>query len=437
MERSLRVIREGIAKGEISPVFILNELLERIEKLDPTIRSYVTLNPKARGEASLAEKAVRENKKLGPLHGIPVSVKDLMDTAGLRTTYGNGLYASNVPEKNAVVVDNLVYAGAYVLGKTNTHEFALGMESPPTVNPYDITRIPGGSSGGSAAALASSMSVFALGSDTGGSIRIPASMCGITGLKPTYGIIPTDGVFPESWSMDHVGPMVKFTEDIPLVMAAMGHDISGKRPKLPIKAGIVTDSLESADPAVSKTVERAINELSSSGIIEVSYLRSEIFEKSARLHEIIDTAEIATVHRERYPARREAFMKTSIEQIEAGLSRSAVDYIAAMRYRDILYSQLLQEMNGIKILITPTLPRTAPTIAEVNNMDLGDHGPFVTYQSEFNYLGMPALSVPCGFISGLPVGLQIIAPRMGDDLAVFVGEEYQKISDWHLKSPSF
>ncbi len=435
MKNSIRSIRDSISSGQLSPTLILDELLDRIDRFDPKIRSYVTINPKAVEEAKIAERKIREGKKLRPLCGIPMSVKDLIDTAGLQTTYGNELFSSNIPVKNSAVVQNLINAGSYVLGKTNTHEFALGIECPPTKNPYDISRIPGGSSGGSAAALAADMAIFALGSDTGGSIRIPASMCGITGLKPTYGLISTAGVFPESWSLDHVGPMVRFAEDIPLLMAAMGKDISAKRPELPIRAGVVLDSLNSADPRVKKVVQAVIDRLNSEGIIDPLYFSSEIFEKAAKLHEIIDTSEIATVHRERYVSQKHAFMKTSIEQIEAGLSRNAVDYITAIRARDSLYLKLMQEMGDLAILITPTLPGIAPEISEFNKTGIS-HRAYVAYQSEFNYLGMPALSVPCGSVSGLPVGLQIVAPRFRDDVAVYIGEKFQNISDWHLKTPN-
>lgn len=435
MKKSILETVKQIRSGEVTAVEIYEGLISRITEFDENIRSYVTLNPLAEKETRILDEMVAHGKFRGPLHGIPVSVKDLIDTAGIRTTYGNSRFNSNIPKRDAAVVSHLKKSGAYVLGKTNTHEFALGIGTFPTVNPYDFSRIPGGSSGGSAAALAAEMSVFALGSDTGGSIRIPAAMCGITGLKPTYGKIPTDGVFPESWTLDHIGPMVRFAEDLPLVMEAMGAPIKRFRNRTRLKAGIIGDYFESSDRRVSNTVSHAIDKLESEGKIEVFHVGSEILQESMKFHEVIDTSEIATVHRTRYESEREVFTESSREQIESGMKRSAVEYIEAIRKRDALYEKLKEEMKGVDLLISPTLPKTAPTRKDLQSKYSADHDSHVSFQSEFNYFGMPAISIPCGFVDGLPVGLQVASERDRDPVVINLAIEFQKLTDWHLRSP--
>lgn len=435
MERSICETINELREGNTTPTNILNDLIERIGKHDRTIRSYLALDPRAEENASRAESILKNGNNVNPLTGIPVSVKDLIDTEGLATTYGNDYFKHNVPSSNATVVNNILNYGAYVLGKTNTHEFALGMESSPTSNPYDVTRIPGGSSGGSAAAVAAGMALFALGTDTGGSIRIPASMCGITGLKPTYGKVPADGVFPESWSLDHVGPMTRFAKDIPLLMSAMGYNISLPEQGKPVKAAVVREFFDQSDTIVGKTVEKALDKLVDNGIVEIVGIRAGVLAESMARHEVIDTAEIATVHRDLFRENEGIYLETSKEQIRAGLSRTATDYIDAVRQRDLLYSRFEKEMGDARIVLTPALPKVAPTKEEVRKMTLEEHAPYVLFQAPFNYLGMPALSVPCGFAEGLPVGLQVISRRDMDGEAVSIGAEYQKITAWHLRLP--
>lgn len=434
MERSIGTIIKEFREGKTSPLNIFEELSENIKKTDNTIKSYLALNDSAMEDALRSADSIRKGK--APfLTGIPVSVKDLVDTKGIATTFGNKHFRSNIPDRDAAVVTAFKSAGGYIIGKTNTHEFALGMESSPTSNPFDTDRIPGGSSGGSAAAIAAGSALFAIGSDTGGSIRIPSSMCGVTGLKPTYGSISVEGVFPESWSLDHLGPITRFASDIPLMMTAMGRDIGQVKLKKPVKAAVVRDYIEESDPGVRKQVEEAIDVLVNSGLVETFDISPDLLTQSMGYHEIIDTTEIATVHKDLYREHPEIYLETSVEQIVAGQGRTGPQYVEAVRQRDVLYSRFENEMGEARFVIAPTMGKTAPLKSEVRKMSLEDHEPYVKFQAPFNYLGNPAMSIPCGFSNGLPVGLQIMARRNCDAEAVSLAVEYQKLTDWHLKHP--
>lgn len=434
MDRTLEATIKELREGKTSPITIFEELYKNISKTDSTLRIYVTLNENAREEANKASELL---KKPNPpmLAGIPLSVKDLIETRGIATTYGNSHFSSNVPEEDAELIRRLKNAGAYVLGKTNTHEFALGMESAPTANPWDTERIPGGSSGGSAAAVAAGSAIFAIGSDTGGSIRIPSSMCGVTGLKPTYGSISTEGVFPESWSLDHLGPITRYASDIPLMMRVMGRDIGSAELTKPLKAAVLTEYMEESDPGVRKAVQEAIDLMVNEGLVETFDLSADLLNTALSYHEIIDTSEIATVHKDLYPEHPEIYLPTSVEQIEAGRSRTGPEYVEAVRQRDILYSQFEKSLNGASLVLAPTMGKTAPLKSQMKTMTLAEHEPYVKFQASFNYLGNPALSMPCGFSNGLPVGLQVIGRRNFDAEAVSMAIEFQKITDYHLKHP--
>lgn len=434
MDRSLETLIQELRGGKSSPLDIFERLTQNIKKTDDSIRSYLALNNEAEDEASKAFKALKRGDSPF-LTGIPVSVKDLIDTRGIATTFGNRHYSNNIPEKDAAVITAIKKSGGYVLGKTNTHEFALGMGSSPTSNPWDTERIPGGSSGGSAAAVAADSAIFAIGSDTGGSIRIPSAMCGVTGLKPTYGSISVEGVFPESWSLDHLGPITRFASDIPLMMRAMGCDIGQPILKKPAKVGIVSDYMQEADPGVRKLLQDAVAVLEDNGLITTFEFHSDLLEQANSYHEIIDTSEIATIHKDRYREAPEIFLPTSIEQIEAGMSRTGPEYVEAVRQRDVVYSKFEKTMGDAEFVILPTMAKTAPLKTEMETMTLEEHAPYVKYLAFVNYLGNPAISIPCGFSNGLPVGIQVMARRNHDADTVALAVEYQNLTDWHTKRP--
>ncbi len=428
---SLGTIVEKMKGGSLSPVDLLLDLLARIEKYDGEIQSYVSLNESAMKFAENAEKQYDNGGDTGTLEGIPLSVKDLMDTANLRTTYGNAYFGSNVPERNARVVNNLLKSGSYIIGKTNTHEFGLGSRTEPTKNPYDIKRIPGGSSGGAAAALASNMALLATGSDTGGSIRIPAAMCGVTGFKPSSGILSTEGVFPESWTMDQVGPILRFASDLPVVMEAMGKKIHVPTELKNNRIAILEEAMDTGNPEINSVFNGALDILKRRCKLDTVSMRTGVMETCRKFHEIIDTTELAVTHSKLYHERKSIYTRSSIEQIEAGMKVRGTEYAFAIHERDTLYSKLLLEMEGVDALVMPTLPYIAPLIDGAEISQYIGHA----YQEEFNYLGMPAITFPCGFYKGMPLGLQIVSRRKDDGVAIFLATLFQDHTDWHLKRP--
>jgi len=435
LRTSVAKVASLIAGDDLSPTILLDNLLQRIERFDPAVQSCLAINTGARDQAELLAREVRLGRRRGPLHGVPVSVKDLIDTAGLKTTYGSTLFSNNVPRRDAKVVSKLKESGAIILCKTNTHEFALGIESPPTKNPWDNTKIPGGSSGGSAAALASDLALFALGTDTGGSIRIPASMCGVTGLKPTYGAVSAEGVFPEAWSLDHVGPMCRFASDIPLLLECMGYPKRIKRVPGRLRVGVEKAFFERSSKAVASAVEAFVDKAVSEGFIETVEVRLPLIDEINSAHSVVDTSEIATVLRQLYPANRDKYLPTSAEQIEMGQKVRAVDYVEAQRFRSKALTQVLKALRGLDLIVSPALPTVAPSISQVKKMTLADHYEYTMFLEPFNFIGLPALCVPCGFCEGLPVGVQLVSRPWKEDVLISLAQRYQEVTDWHVRVP--
>lgn len=439
-------------EGEVSSLELLELVLERIEKTDDDVKAYVALREeKARKEARAADEEIRKGVDRGPLHGLPVSIKDLIDTEGLRTTYGSPIFKDHVPKEDAAVVVRLKEAGAVIVGKTNTHEFALGGITPPTRNPYDLSRIPGGSSGGSAAAIAAGSALLTLGSDTGGSIRIPASYCGVVGLKPTYGRVSRVGVFPESWSLDHVGPITRHVEDCALLLQAIaGYDpddqatVEGELPDYTrgldgdvegLKVGVPTNHFfDDLDREVHAAVSAAIKHL------EVLGMRTEEVSFPA-VNEILgaytalDLAEVAANHRRIYPEHSHEYLPDTKAFIEAGYLLSATTYIDALRARPRLLGQVLDATRGVDVLAVPSQPIVAPKVGDTVAVIDGHREDLllamVRLMAPFNLTGLPALSVCCGYNSrGLPIGLQIVGKPFDEATVLRVGHAYQISTPW-------
>lgn len=403
----------------------------------------------------MAEQEVESGAKLGPLHGIPVSVKDLFETKGIKTTCGSRLMPDYVPNADCTVVKRLKQAGAIVLGKTNTHEFALGVITPPTRNPWNPECIPGGSSGGSAAAVAVSSAVATTGSDTGGSIRIPASCCGVVGLKPTYGLVSRAGVFPESWSLDHVGPITKRVEDAALMLSIMaGYDEADPtsvqaspvdyvasvydKPHA-VRIGVPKNYFfDGCEERVRKLVLDALKDLEGLGFSIVEFEFPHMQEIMFSYRAIVQS-EASSFHETTLNKRAAELVEDARLFLETGLFIPATAYIRAQRVRAWVFTQIQNLFRDLDAIATPTLPELAPEVKALP-IDLVERrrkisGPMSQYVSPFNLTGLPAMSVPCGFIDGLPVGLQLISKAFDEQKLLRIGYAYQQATDWHLRFP--
>jgi len=439
--KPLTQIVSELKQGKTRTEEIINYLVERVDKVDRKVRAYTVLNTHLL--AALREGKAPLHSASGPLYGLPVSVKDLIDTKGIETRYGSEIFTGHIPLRDASVVTRIKKSGGLIFGKTVTHEFALGLVSSPTRNPWDTRRIPGGSSGGSAAAIAAGEALFALGSDTGGSIRIPASMCGVTGLKPTYGRIPLNGVFPEAWSLDHLGPITRYAKDLPLELASMGYDITPKvqeaRRKKEFRGGIIQSFLDESDGPVRSTVSTAINKLTSEAVVEIEDIPELPFDEMIKAHTTIDTSEIAVIHTSDYriyPEHKKQYLENSVVQIEQGLHNTATAYIEALKARRRYRNTLKSIFKRVDVLLSPTLPKTAPLATDLKAGDTSMDSIFVAFLAPFNLTGNPAVTVPCGFVDNLPVGLQIVSDYARDQIAIALAERFQSITRWHTMQPS-
>lgn len=444
--------------GALSPVGLTQAVLARIDAREDAVRAWVTVtHERALDQARTATAELRAGRDRGPLHGIPVAVKDLVETAGIPTTASSRHLEGVVPERDATIVRRLKDAGAVILGKTNTHEFAYGGISPPTRNPWNLERIPGGSSGGSGAALVAGMCLLAIGTDTAGSIRIPSAANGVTGLKPTYGRVPKDGVHPLSWTLDHVGPMARSAADA----AAMLSVLAGHDPADPTSSGAAVDDylagidadlrglrigvprasfFEAAQPGVLTAVEEAIRVLRSLGA-EVKDITLGTAALASVAGFMVVLAEASDYHRQRLRTKPELFQPDVRAFLEAGELVPATAYVRSLRFQRHLREEFLAAMTDVDLPVTPTLPCTAPPIG-ATTVDLGGAAVDVTLALirntfPFNLAGFPAGSQPCGFDrDGLPVGLQIAGRPFEEATVLRAQHAFQRATDWHLRRPA-
>ncbi|HKY93851.1 MAG TPA: amidase [Kiloniellales bacterium] len=454
-------LSEQLQARKLSPVALAEELFDRIGRLNPKLNAFVTLSQEsALEEARQAEADLRAGRSRGPLHGLPLAHKDLYATKGLRTTGGSKQLIDWVPAEDATSVARLRSAGTVLMGKLNTHEFAYGPTNEiscfgPSRNAWNPECITGGSSGGSGAAVAAGLVPLATGSDTGGSIRIPAACCGISGLKPTYGLVSRHGVLPLCWSLDHAGPMARSARDCALMLDAMaGHDpdddASAKREKTDylraldgevggLRIGVPRDYFfQPADPAVVSSVEAALRELEKRGARLVS-LEIEDIAHAAPAAFVIYLSEATAWHEDTMDRTPELYDPAVRSFLEMGDQILAKDYLLAQRYRSHLGRRLARCFEQVDLLAMPTLPTTATPFG-AGTVDLGAtevplFGALLRNCEPFNLTGLPALSVPCGFVQGLPVGLQLVGPAFADALVLNAGHAYQQATDWHRQRP--
>ena len=463
--QSIQQASEELRSGLITPTELLAETLDSIDQLDNDVQAFITvLRDQAYEEAEKAENEQRTGLFRSPLHGIPIAIKDLIAVKNVRMTAGSKVLAEYVPQEDATVVEQLRRVGAVIAGKTNTHEFAYGTYTPPTRNPWNLLHIAGGSSGGSAASVAAGMCPGAIGSDTGGSIRIPSACCGTTGLKPTYGRVSTYGVIPLSWSLDHVGPIARSAEDCALLFDAIaGYDprdpnsvsgppgkasatlIGGAEGRGPlslqgIKLGKPSEEyVTPLDPEVHAAWHAALLVLQEEGA-EVVELKLQ--PPTMDTYRTIQMPEASLTHMERgwlTEHLNDYTEKTRLRLLQ-GQTIPAVDYLRAQQQRRAFSSNLRSIMQGMNALVLPTLPMPAILIEQADTDILVDGvtenatAALLRLTMPFNLAGLPAISLPCGFSSdGLPIGLQIVGKPFEESMILRIAYAYQQLTDWHRR----
>ena len=439
-------VAAGIAARRFSSLEVTRALLDRIARFDNRLKAFITVDVEG---ALAAARAADERPVSGALHGVPLAIKDNIHTRGLRTTGGSRVLAQFVPERDAPVLSSLTAAGALILGKTNLHEFAYGgtctnVEFGAVRNPWNTAHVPGGSSGGSGAAVAACLAPAALGTDTAGSVRLPAAQCGIVGLKPTYGRIGIEGVIPLAWSLDHVGPMARSVADAALlygVMAAQpASQLAGppslRGVRLGVPRGYFFDVLQ---PDVGTACEVALDVLRRLGA-ETTDVDWPGVEVSNSATWTIILAEASAYHRQWFRTTPELYSDETRTNLELGEFLAAADYVQAQRVRSVLQSSVNALLHEVDALVTPSLPITAPLIGQ-STIQLGGkeraiNPVFIRLADPFNLTGLPAISVPCGFgANGLPVGLQIASAPLAERRVLRIAAAYEASTDWHTRRP--
>ena len=453
LDLSISEAAELLRQKKISPVELTKACLDRIESLNPVLNAFITVTDEAAmAQARVAEDEMQRGHWRGPLHGIPIGLKDLIDTAGVLTTCGSELFADRVPTEDAEVVRRLKNAGAVVLGKQNLQEFAYGGTSASSYygavhNPWNLNHIAGGSSGGSAAAVAAGMCFGALGTDTGGSVREPAAFCGIVGLKPTYGRVSTRGVFPLSWSLDHVGPICRSVRDAAIMLEAIaGYDVqdvisvdwpteeyvnalSGKTDR---RIGVVRQPFfRNIDMAIESAMNEAIEVIRgmSSRVIEVDL---------PSVPTGVQAPEVYAVHKKYYANSPELYLPWMRERLAQAATADTGTYVEDRFALERVRRTVNEVFAEVDLLITPTTPVPPITIEEASKMAPSLAGEvWLRNTRPFNCYGLPTISIPCGFTSaGLSIGLQIAGPRFGEGIVLAFAHAFEQATDWHKRAPT-
>jgi len=456
-----------LAKRKVSPVELTEQFLRRIERYNPQLNAYLTVTAEhALAAARLAEKKLTRRRSAGrsrPLLGIPIALKDNIWTRGIRTTAGSKVLRDFVPPEDATVVRKLARAGAILLGKTNLHEFAYGITTNnahygPAHNPWRLDRIPGGSSGGSAVAIAAGLSVASVGTDTGGSIRIPAAMCGIVGLKPTFGRVSVFGAIPLAPSFDHVGPLARSVADAAILLGLLAgrdpldpassarpvEDFSAifRKPLRKFRLGRPREYFwEKLDDEVRRSTEAAVREMEKHGAT-VREISLPHLGESADAATNISLAEACYCHEAAgyFPAHAEEYSEEVRQRIDAGGKVLATQYLAGLDVQRRVHAEFDAALQEVDAIVAPTVPVPAPPIGaeyvEVDGKQIAVRAALVGMNRPANFTGHPAISLPCGFTrDALPVGLQLIGRSFDESTLLRIAFAYERAHDWRSRHP--
>lgn len=451
-----------IRRRALSPVELTQAVLERIARTQPSMKSFITVT------AQLAEKQSRQREKAlsgqasrGILFGVPLSLKDLYDTKGVPTTAGSRVFAERMPRVDSTVTRRLYRSGMVLVGKTNMHEMAFGVTNinphyGTARNPWDADRICGGSSGGSAAAVAMSLGLASMGSDTGGSIRIPAALCGVVGLKPTYGRVSLHGAMPLSWSLDHPGPIARTVEDTALMLEAVAgfdpRDPYSRRKPAPRYRDALSQSIRGLRVGIPRTYffDRIAPEVDGATrtavrVLEKLGAQTVEIDLPAAVHQRaifsqIASAEAYAVHEESLATMGDQYGPDVRNRIEAGRLLLSVDYVRAQRARAVLKEQCRRAFEIADVILTPTVPLQAPKIEETSvrwGSDTEAIGSALTrFTRPFNITGLPAISVPSGFTpQGLPLAIQIVGRPFDESTVLKAAHAYEQETRWFERRP--
>ena len=454
-----------IERREVSPVEVTEAYLRHIDETEPRLNAFITrMDDRATESARHAEAEIMRGGYRGPLHGVPVGLKDLFHTRGVRTTSGSAIDRDFVPDEDSAVTERFAAAGAIVVGKLHMTELAfdgtsLNRHYGPARNPWDTERMAGGSSSGSGVAVAAGQAALAVGTDTGGSVRVPAALCGVTGLKPTFGLISRYGATPLSWSMDHVGPLARSVLDSALALNALaGHDprdpaslrvqprdyAAGLERGTEGAAGTRVGVVESfgwdlTEPGVKTAFDSAMARLGTLGVDVKPAVTPELALVNAA-GSVVQTAEAAALHRARVLSRGREMDQAIRRRIESGLFIPAEAYLHAQRVRAMLRRELLSTLEEVDLLASPTTAIAAPRLEQQSVMIQGREvhirEGLLRITRVFSAVGLPAISVPCGFTEdGLPVGLQLVGKPLSEPLLLRVAHAYQASTEWHTRFP--
>jgi aspartyl-tRNA(Asn)/glutamyl-tRNA(Gln) amidotransferase subunit A len=463
-ELGLREAGERIASGELSPVELTEATLRRIEEVDPQLNSFVHVSgEQALAAARAAEAAIAAGYHLGPLHGTTIALKDLVGVRGEASSAGSKVLRDHVPTEDATITARLRAAGAIFVGRLNMHEFAYGVTTNnphygAARNPWDTGRTPGGSSGGSGAAVAARLCCGAIGTDTGCSIRLPAAFNGIAGIRPTIGRVSNYGITPLAWTLDTAGPMCRTVEDCALMLAAIaGFDVKDRqtanvpvpsyrddleRGLTGVRIALIEDfSLTGLQAGVASAVEAAVRELEAGGA-QIREVPMTDLEPSISALLTVDIAEPAAYHAAWLRERPQDYGDDVRALLEVGELYLATHYIQAQRYRTLLRDQFDDILRDFDAILTPNVPFTAPPVGATEvTLESGEVLDIISAVMRYNALpplvGLPAISVPCGFADdGLPVGMQLTGRAFDEGTLFRIGHAYEQTTDWHRRAPS-